>query len=269
MDKASFTEHLARERRARGYTQKQIAETLGVSNRTYSKWETGENEMDVSTLCRLAEFYGISPAAFFTETESGPLLRQKLAALPFPEAALCCHEWMEEMYLGLFENTDHQGMGDPAIPPPERESWGTSLSEYPGGVLFLRHTGADANLHVYMMPSKEGCGWLRSEAEDIAAFFSLLQSPRLLEPLVEPETNGRWDYYTAEHLAERAGLSPADAERALEALVRRNLCRRVEVRTAGGDKRLYTRGETRLLRAILTLVHLIVNPNSPKGDEGK
>ena len=269
MEKAAFIKRLVQERKAHGYTQKQLAEVLGVSNRTYSKWETGENEMDISTLCRLAELYGVPPSAFFADDWEQPPLRQALASRPFPEAALCCHEWMEEMYLGLFENTDHQGMGDPAMPPPERESRGTSLSEYPGGVLFLRHTGADANLHVYMMPSKEGCGWLRSEAEDIAAFFSLLQSPRLLEPLVEPETNGRWDYYTAEHLAERAGLSPADAERALEALVRRNLCRRVEVRTAGGDKRLYTRGETRLLRAILTLAHLIVNPNSPKGDEGK
>ena len=82
MDKISFTARLVRERRRRGYTQKQIAEALGVSNRTYSKWETGENEMDVSTLCRLSALYSLSPAAFFAEGESQPLLAG--AELPAP-----------------------------------------------------------------------------------------------------------------------------------------------------------------------------------------
>ena len=49
MDKTSFPQRLTEERKQRGCTQKQVAEALGVSDRTYSKWETGENEMDVST----------------------------------------------------------------------------------------------------------------------------------------------------------------------------------------------------------------------------
>ena len=65
MDDYSFPRRLTEERKARGYTQKQVADALGISDRTYSKWETGENEMDVSALCRLAEFYETSPVIFF------------------------------------------------------------------------------------------------------------------------------------------------------------------------------------------------------------
>jgi len=269
MEKTAFIRRLVQERREHGYTQKQIAEALGVSNRTYSKWETGENEMDISTLCRLAELYGISPAAFFVDRWNQPVLRQELASQPFPEAAQLCHEWMGEMYEGLNESFQCSDMRRAVAPPPEPAVKGTSRGEYPGGALFLRHVGADANLHLLLMPSEEGYSWLRSETEELAAFFTLLQNPQLLEPLVEPETEGRWDYYTPEHLAKRAGLSLADAERILETLMRWNLCHRVEAKISGGDKRLYRGRETRLLRAVLTLAHLIVNPDFPKGDEGK
>ena len=82
MDNTSFPRRLAEERKARGYTQKQVADALGISDRTYSKWETGENEMDVSSLCRLAEFYEASPAVFFPSEGLKPEgVREALGAL--------------------------------------------------------------------------------------------------------------------------------------------------------------------------------------------
>ena len=268
MDKISFTARLARERRRRGYTQKQIAEALGVSNRTYSKWETGENEMDVSTLCRLSALYSLSPAAFFAEGESQPLLKQELSSLPLSEAARRCHAWMDELYAGLWESDRlHLGAEGPVTPPPAPEIAGTSRAEYPGGALFLRHRGRDANLHLLLMPAEEGFGWLHTEAEALSAFFSLLRNPRLLEPLLDMETGGRQDFFTREHLARQAGLSPEEAGETLEALERLKLCRRVDTETAEGGMPLYTGGETRLLRAILTLAHLEVSSDESEGGD--
>ncbi len=269
MDKSVFTARLTQERKNRGYTQKQIAEALGVSNRTYSKWETGENEMDVSTLCRLAELYQLNPAAFFAEGQSHPQLREELAAMNPPEAVQRCHEWMGELYLGLFESQRaHRAWQELISPPPEPEFKGTSLAEFPGGALFIRHLGEDANLHLFQMPSRQGWSWLRTETEELAEFFSLLRNPRLLEPLLEFETDGRWNCFTPEYLAEKAGLTPDDAAEALEALERWGLCHREEAKTAAGDC-LYTGGETRILRAILTLAHLLTGHSAPKGGEGQ
>lgn len=47
-------------RTLKGLTQEQIAEVIGISRQSYSKWEQGETVPDVEKCDRLAEFYGIS-----------------------------------------------------------------------------------------------------------------------------------------------------------------------------------------------------------------
>lgn len=46
-------------RKEKGLTQEQLAEKLGVSGRTVSRWETASNMPDLSILIQLAEFYDI------------------------------------------------------------------------------------------------------------------------------------------------------------------------------------------------------------------
>ena len=86
MDKLQFQENLTEARKKRGYTQREVARAIGVSDKTYSKWETGENEPDIDALCRLGEFYGVSPALFFREGETAP----ELEGMPVEEAAESC-----------------------------------------------------------------------------------------------------------------------------------------------------------------------------------
>ena len=43
-----------------GYTQKQIAEQLGVSQNTYSQYEIGVLNYPIEALEKLADFYGVS-----------------------------------------------------------------------------------------------------------------------------------------------------------------------------------------------------------------
>lgn len=47
-------------RREKGITQEQLAEELGVSGRTISRWETGNNMPDISLLVEIAEFFDVS-----------------------------------------------------------------------------------------------------------------------------------------------------------------------------------------------------------------
>ncbi len=47
-------------RKEKDLTQEQLAEQLGVSARTISRWETGSNMPDISLLVEIAEFYNIS-----------------------------------------------------------------------------------------------------------------------------------------------------------------------------------------------------------------
>ena len=47
-------------REDRDWSQKELAEQLGMSQTGYSKYETGENDVPVRVLVALAEIYGTS-----------------------------------------------------------------------------------------------------------------------------------------------------------------------------------------------------------------
>ena len=47
-------------RKEKGITQEQLAEELGVSDRTISRWETGNNMPDISLLVEIADFFDVS-----------------------------------------------------------------------------------------------------------------------------------------------------------------------------------------------------------------
>lgn len=47
-------------RKAKGLTQKQVADELGIVPKTVSKWETGHGFPDVSTVSALADILGVS-----------------------------------------------------------------------------------------------------------------------------------------------------------------------------------------------------------------
>ena len=53
-------ENIRKLRTDMGYTQKQVAEVLGVSQNTYSQYEIGVLNYPVDALVKLADFYGVS-----------------------------------------------------------------------------------------------------------------------------------------------------------------------------------------------------------------
>ena len=51
---------LAALRKEKGYTQKQVAEMLNISNKTLSSWEVGNTMPDLEMLPKIADIYGVS-----------------------------------------------------------------------------------------------------------------------------------------------------------------------------------------------------------------
>lgn len=60
MDLSKNGKLLCNLREAKGMTQKQVADKLGVEPKTVSKWETGHGFPDVSTVSALADILGVS-----------------------------------------------------------------------------------------------------------------------------------------------------------------------------------------------------------------
>ena len=58
-----------------GYTQKQIAEMLGISQNTYSQYEIGVLNYPVDVVIKLADFYGTTTDYLLGRTDKiGPLV---------------------------------------------------------------------------------------------------------------------------------------------------------------------------------------------------
>ena len=55
MNAKDFGERISMLRKKQGLTQLQLAEKLNVSNKTISRWETGEGYPDISVLSALAQ----------------------------------------------------------------------------------------------------------------------------------------------------------------------------------------------------------------------
>lgn len=60
MSKNSIGEFIAVLRKSNGYTQQEVADRLGVSNKTVSSWETGASCPDIAMLPAIAELFGVT-----------------------------------------------------------------------------------------------------------------------------------------------------------------------------------------------------------------
>ena len=65
--KETVRENLIKLRKEHKFTQIELAERIGYSDKAISRWETGEVNPDIETLEKLAELYGIDITVFFSE----------------------------------------------------------------------------------------------------------------------------------------------------------------------------------------------------------
>ena len=60
MNQKQIGNFIAQKRKEKNLTQMQLAEILGVSNKTVSKWERAESSPDISILVDIADIFGVS-----------------------------------------------------------------------------------------------------------------------------------------------------------------------------------------------------------------
>ena len=95
MDLSKIGKLLCSLRKAKGLTQKQIADKLGIVPKTVSKWETGHGFPDVSALSSLADILGVSEKTILNGSlepnseEAGNMKKIKFYVCP------CCGSFMQ------------------------------------------------------------------------------------------------------------------------------------------------------------------------------
>ena len=77
MDQVKIGAFLKQLRKEQELTQEALAERLGVSNRTVSRWETGSNMPDIGMLIEIAELYGVGIPEIINAERKSELMNQE------------------------------------------------------------------------------------------------------------------------------------------------------------------------------------------------
>ena len=88
-----LNQNIAYYRKLRGYTQEQLAERLGVTGQSVSKWENEITNPDISVLPDLAKALGVDINALFVKTPNEP------KRIHFTELPELCYEAILSLYL--------------------------------------------------------------------------------------------------------------------------------------------------------------------------
>ena len=109
-------------RKAKGMTQKQVADKLGIVPKTVSKWETGRGFPDVSTISVLADIFGVSERVLLSGSithntkEVGNMKRTKFYVCPDCHSVMqttgecqviCCGKPLDKLN-AVAEDAEHQ-----------------------------------------------------------------------------------------------------------------------------------------------------------------
>lgn len=74
----TIAENLVLYRKLHGLTQNELAEAIGYSDKSVSKWERGEGTPDVYTLYLLSEIYGVTVSELIGQTGRSKGTEEKL-----------------------------------------------------------------------------------------------------------------------------------------------------------------------------------------------
>lgn len=74
----SIAENLALYRKLHGMTQAELADAIGYSNKSVSKWERGDGTPDIFLLLLLSEIYGVTVSELVGQTEKCKETQEKM-----------------------------------------------------------------------------------------------------------------------------------------------------------------------------------------------
>lgn len=107
MKELNIAKTIIRKRREKGITQEELAEYVGVSKASVSKWETGQSYPDIALLPQLAAYFNISIDQLMdyspqlTKDDIKKLyhnLAKEFSEKPFDEVYLHCEELIKKYY---------------------------------------------------------------------------------------------------------------------------------------------------------------------------
>lgn len=258
MDGTTLAERLLTLRGEKNLTQEETAERLGVSNKTYSKWETGATSPDLETLVKLARFFGVTADNLLgLSGTSAPTfedaVRAEVERNPDnpAEAVFRMYETLISSSRRALEDGGGHRTWLPDL-PDERTRYPRCVVSNQNAYQLSVNSPA-LNFVFALFRSGEDFGWLKDgeKRKGIADLFTFLSDPDALN-LCRLVHDSRFPTsFTARKIAEAAGVDEEKAVRILGEMKEFSLCDSETAHLADGDMEIYRSfGEGRILGLI-------------------
>ncbi len=271
--KELFAKRLRFLRMEKNKRQSDVAEALGVSSKTYSKWETGENEPDFLTVSKLADYFGVSFTSFFTGeviTDTESKIDAEFENLSATDAADKAFELQFAAIRSLAKRAlFSKEYENPTVVPPENRvnpENHHAITAYAFGEAYgMMYNGLDANISLSIMPAKDKYSFLFSERERIGEYLSLIGNQDMLRCLPYMISQDLSCCYSADYIGKKAGISAKKAAELLDRAEKLGICKKNVTQIGDKATELFSTQASRMLLGILILTHLSLPETEKNG----
>lgn len=272
-DKDTFREQLTALRKERNLTQSDLSAQLGISDKTYSRWETGDSEPDMNSLAMLSEIYGVSPAVFFGKTDTKDnAVSSQLDGLEPSEMIQRAFELQFQVIRGLAKRSYYgkwwENFRSNNIQPPPNHVNKTdhSITAYANGEVYsMMFNGSDANISVSLLPNTQKYAWLTSQREGLSSYLTLLGDPDMVRCMPWLMSDKCQGYFTADYLAKNTKIPLEKATELMERATEQKIVRSTITHIGQQEKTLYWYQADHMLTAIMTLAYLSLPDQEKNG----
>ena len=263
MYECKISEKLSTLRTAKGVTQDDVAQALGISNKTVSKWENGTSMPDLTMLVMLAKYYevttdtllGIADTAkkSFRET-----VRAEFEGLDTQNAFLKAFESTDLMIPSIFYILKKDDVQDEnsievkeVYPSPQNRRSKIATPDF----FTFTVSSEDVNAAVTLLRNRSDFSWMKEpeKQKKITRLFRLLANEEALPILYFIHSISCSVTFTADYVSDHTGIKEETVSEILTECCKLGICASMTAHLTEKDVPLYECYGDGLLLTILSL----------------
>ena len=248
MYECKIADKLVKLRTLTGVTQEDVAQSLSVSNKTVSKWETGASMPDLPMLVELSKYYGVTTDALLGLTEeSQQSTRDAICAsfigLDRKELVLKAFDTVKSVIPALFytigQYDDGVNDGEDVLPCITSRACRSRVSTHEF-FEFVAYS-ENVNVAVMMLRNKANFAWMNDSVKQkkIVKLFKFLSSEDVLSVLYFVHSTTCSESFTADYVARNTGVREERVCEILEEFCSVGECSHVTAHLTEGEVKVY------------------------------
>jgi len=264
MDCEKVGKLIARLRSERSLTQKNIADALGISNKTVSKWECGVSMPDITALAEISKYYGVTTDFLLGLSDNKKKstkdeVRASFKGLDRRDCVLKAFETVRSIIPAIYGTVSKEDNGvydGEEIFPSEVSRFhrsNISLHEF----FEFTASSEDVNVAVMMLRNKSSFSWMKDseKQQKIVRLFRFLSSEDALLVLYFICSTSCSESFTADYVAKNTGVGEERVSEILDEFCSVGECNRVTAHLSEGEVNVYECFGDGLLLSLISLAY--------------